>query len=98
MQRADRCPAFRIICDITINILETNLRLAATGGAIKDADNHAHKTVGTAGTASDRREEMAGAEKFVYRFGAGKADGSAEMRNLLGGKGANLAEMANLGL
>jgi pyruvate,orthophosphate dikinase len=41
---------------------------------------------------------MAGAEKFVYRFGAGKADGSAEMRNLLGGKGANLAEMANLGL
>ncbi len=40
----------------------------------------------------------AGFPKFVYRFGAGSAEGSAEMRNLLGGKGANLAEMANLGL
>src|SRR5882724_4372045 len=36
--------------------------------------------------------------KLVYRFGDGKADGEAGMRNLLGGKGANLAEMANLGL
>jgi pyruvate,orthophosphate dikinase len=36
--------------------------------------------------------------KWVYSFGAGKAEGSAEMRNLLGGKGANLAEMSNLGL
>ncbi len=36
--------------------------------------------------------------KSVYRFGRGKADGSAEMRDLLGGKGANLAEMARLGL
>ena len=35
---------------------------------------------------------------WVYSFGNGKADGSAEMRNLLGGKGANLAEMCNLGL
>ncbi|MCX6640885.1 MAG: pyruvate, phosphate dikinase [bacterium] len=38
------------------------------------------------------------AQKFVYSFGAGKADGSAQMKNLLGGKGANLAEMASLGL
>lgn len=36
--------------------------------------------------------------KFVYRFAEGAAEGSAEMRNLLGGKGANLAEMSNLGL
>ena len=36
--------------------------------------------------------------KWVYTFGDGAAEGSAEMRNLLGGKGANLAEMANLGL
>ncbi len=34
------------------------------------------------------------AKKFVYYFGGGKADGKAEMKNLLGGKGANLAEMA----
>src|ERR1700680_1499321 len=36
--------------------------------------------------------------KWVYRFGDGKAEGSAAMHSLLGGKGANLAEMANLGL
>lgn len=38
------------------------------------------------------------ATKLVYFFGAGKADGTAEMKNLLGGKGANLAEMTNLGI
>ncbi len=36
--------------------------------------------------------------KWVYRFGAGKADGNASMKELLGGKGANLAEMSSLGL
>ncbi|SFL77892.1 pyruvate, phosphate dikinase [Methylorubrum salsuginis] len=36
--------------------------------------------------------------KWVYSFGDGKAEGEASMRNLLGGKGANLAEMSNLGL
>lgn len=37
-------------------------------------------------------------EKYVYSFGGGKADGKTEMKNLLGGKGANLAEMTNLGI
>ncbi len=36
--------------------------------------------------------------KWVYSFGNGKADGEASLKNLLGGKGANLAEMSNLGL
>jgi len=36
--------------------------------------------------------------KWVYAFGGGKADGRADMKDLLGGKGANLAEMSNLGL
>src|SRR2546425_9805233 len=36
--------------------------------------------------------------KWVYSFGRGAAEGEAEMRNLLGGKGAGLAEMSNLGL
>jgi pyruvate,orthophosphate dikinase len=36
--------------------------------------------------------------KWVYTFGDGKAEGESAMRDLLGGKGANLAEMANLGL
>jgi len=37
-------------------------------------------------------------KKRVYFFGAGKAEGKAAMKNLLGGKGANLAEMVNLGV
>lgn len=41
---------------------------------------------------------MPSLERYVYSFGAGRADGSAAMRDILGGKGAGLAEMANLGL
>ncbi|ADU14754.1 pyruvate, phosphate dikinase [Asticcacaulis excentricus] len=37
-------------------------------------------------------------KSWVYAFAAGKADGDASMKNLLGGKGANLAEMSSLGL
>src|SRR5438874_10238745 len=36
--------------------------------------------------------------KFVYYFGEGKADGDGSMKPLLGGKGANLAEMTRIGL
>ncbi len=36
--------------------------------------------------------------KYVYSFGNGKADGKSEMKNLLGGKGANLAEMSSIGI
>src|SRR5215471_9664637 len=36
--------------------------------------------------------------KWVYSFGAGANEGRADMKNLLGGKGANLAEMASIGL
>jgi pyruvate, orthophosphate dikinase len=38
------------------------------------------------------------ASKYVYFFGAGKAEGRADMKDLLGGKGANLAEMTNIKL
>jgi pyruvate,orthophosphate dikinase len=38
------------------------------------------------------------AKKYVYFFGAGRADGNKEMKDILGGKGANLAEMAGIGL
>src|SRR5262249_55097487 len=54
---------------------------------------------GAARSASKRPVERKPAEaKWVYAFGGGKAEGRADMRNLLGGKGAGLAEMANLGL
>ena len=38
------------------------------------------------------------ATKWVYSFGADRNEGGAALRNLLGGKGANLAEMASIGL
>src|SRR5713226_6366910 len=41
---------------------------------------------------------MPSVERYVYFFGPGRADGSAAMRDILGGKGAGLAEMANIGL
>ena len=37
-------------------------------------------------------------KKYVYSFGGGDSEGSGSMKELLGGKGANLAEMASLGL
>lgn len=37
-------------------------------------------------------------EKFVYVFGSARTEGAAAMKNLLGGKGANLAEMCLLGI
>jgi len=45
-----------------------------------------------------KSKKTAAAPKWVYLFGGGDAEGAAEMRALLGGKGANLAEMASLGL
>ena len=44
------------------------------------------------------RDKARLSRKPVYIFGDGKADGTAKMKNLLGGKGANLAEMSSLGL
>ncbi len=41
---------------------------------------------------------MAAAEKYVYSFGPNGTDGEAKMRDILGGKGANLAEMTKIGL
>ena len=41
---------------------------------------------------------MAKKAKYVYFFGGGKAEGKASMKALLGGKGANLADMSSLGL
>src|SRR5215470_4771899 len=45
-----------------------------------------------------RAQTGAAAHKWVYCFGAGSAEGRADLRNLLGGKGAGLAEMSNLRL
>ena len=56
------------------------------------------KTAPKAKTATAKKPAAAKAGKWVYRFGDGDAEGRSEMKNLLGGKGANLAEMAGIGL
>src|SRR5471032_3373134 len=48
--------------------------------------------------AKARAGKILSKSKWIYAFGGGRADGKPNMRNLLGGKGAGLAEMANLGL
>ncbi|MFA6600228.1 MAG: pyruvate, phosphate dikinase [Candidatus Omnitrophota bacterium] len=49
-------------------------------------------------TMTKKTSKKTKSSKFVYFFGKGKAEGNAKMKNLLGGKGANLAEMTNLGI
>ncbi|HRP01784.1 MAG TPA: pyruvate, phosphate dikinase [Candidatus Kapabacteria bacterium] len=52
------------------------------------------------GKSKDKKDKSKkhASDKYVYYFGGLQADGTAEMKSLLGGKGANLAEMINLGL
>jgi pyruvate,orthophosphate dikinase len=69
---------------------------AAKSAAAKSAAKPARKE--PAKTAAKASTPAVKAGKWVYTFGDGRAEGKADMRNLLGGKGANLAEMANLGL
>src|SRR2546429_7749926 len=68
-------------------------RKALTKSPAKPAAKPAGKVM-----ASRPAAEAAKSGKWVFTFGDGKAEGKASMRDLLGGKGANLAEMANLGL
>ncbi|HTO65162.1 MAG TPA: pyruvate, phosphate dikinase [Bradyrhizobium sp.] len=70
------------------------LKKAPAKGAAKAAAKPAKK----AAPAKAVVAEAVKANKWVYTFGDGKAEGKAGLKDLLGGKGANLAEMANLGL
>ncbi len=68
---------------------------AKSARAAKRSPAHANKK---SATAEALRTEAPHKGKWVYGFGDGRAEGKASMRDLLGGKGAGLAEMANLGL
>src|SRR6266403_1057932 len=70
---------------------------ASARKALKSPAKPASKPAGKL-AAGKPAAEAAKSGKWVFTFGEGKAEGKAELRNLLGGKGANLAEMANLGL
>jgi len=47
---------------------------------------------------SEISNDKAAVKQYIYSFSGGSSEGDASMKNLLGGKGANLAEMANIGL
>jgi pyruvate,orthophosphate dikinase len=66
--------------------------------AAKTAARKAGRKAAPKRTAKRVAKAGAKAGKFVYFFGAGKADGNRTMKDTLGGKGANLAEMTNAGL
>ena len=48
-------------------------------------------------TSVNTQNKLSKPEKFVYFFSAGDTEGNASMKNILGGKGANLSEMTALG-
>ncbi len=57
-----------------------------------------NKNARTKARSSSGKSASTKSAKFVYSWGAGKADGDGSMKPLLGGKGANLAEMSRIGL
>ena len=78
----------------------SNIKPAGAASARKAAARGKPAAAGKRAPASakPRQRRTKAKAKWVYGFGNGKAEGRADMRNLLGGKGAGLAEMANLGL
>jgi pyruvate,orthophosphate dikinase len=77
------------------------VKLKAAKNGVANGMKAAGKAVGKAVAKTADKAALAvkaAAGKRVYFFGGSKAEGNKEMKNLLGGKGANLAEMANIGL
>jgi len=66
--------------------------------AVKKSSSRAKSARKSSASAKSAPAKTARKGKWVYAFGGGKAEARANMRNLLGGKGAGLAEMAHLGL
>ena len=94
----------RLFYDLLKQSLETNVRIAENLATFMQAvnrqpgkDEHEAGMTATNAAAAGAPSTQT-VERWVYRFGVGKTDGSADMRDLLGGKGANLAEMSNIGL
>ena len=74
------------------------LRAAMQRSRISPRSRDRHRDQRPLRRASSSRSSRQGDGRYVYRFGGGVSDGGAGDKNLLGGKGANLAEMASIGL
>lgn len=73
-------------------------KAAAKASAVEASVKPAARPVAAPKKAAPPVQAKIDSNKWVFTFGDGKAEGASAMRDLLGGKGANLAEMANLGL
>src|SRR5690349_3083910 len=73
-------------------------KTARTAALVRKPAKAAKKTAKAPAKAAAKGKAAGKAGKYVYFFGNGKADGDRSMRDTLGGKGANLAEMTNAGL
>src|SRR4051812_32151973 len=67
-------------------------------GSVLKSSSNISKTKSRTGGSKPVAAGKAGKERFVFSFGDGKADGREDQKNLLGGKGANLHGMTQLGL
>jgi len=70
----------------------------ARGKTTKATSGRAAVSRRSASVSTGRRTKGSASQRRVFFFGAGRADGSAELKSLLGGKGANLAEMTSIGI
>src|SRR5205085_11789559 len=75
----------------------SNSRMAKNGFASKRPSSIKRKS-SVRPTIARASRRFAASAKYVYYFGDGRADGDGKMKGLLGGKGANLAEMTRIGL
>jgi pyruvate, orthophosphate dikinase len=73
-------------------------RSRSTKSAARPSGRNGTARAGKTAAGSKNGAAKSKAEKYVYYFGDGKADGDGKMKSLLGGKGANLAEMTRIGL
>src|SRR5512133_3325463 len=86
------------------SLYQTDLADSATPASPVTIQHRPPQTPTSSDSAADAEREPAVAAdgatqpRLVYFFGNGKAEGAREMRSVLGGKGANLAEMTNLGV
>src|SRR6266704_6202450 len=78
--------------------MATKAKLLKSSSRRRPNKKSTRRSIAARQTPSPRRKEKTTAPRYVYYFGDGDADGSGKMKPLLGGKGANLAEMTRIGL
>ena len=88
-----RAPVDAFFDHVTVNCREFHLRV----NRLRLLSQIVRRSGGS-GLLTNRRVGSKAMTKWVYTFGDGKAEGGAKDKNLLGGKGANLAEMSSLGI